>query len=48
MKTEYKALRKAYGDNDDYVKSQNEHTLNHGNWHWMNYVTKGEKLPESF
>ena len=43
IKKEYQALRKAYGEKDDYIKHDGEHTLNNGEWHWMNYVTKGIK-----
>jgi hypothetical protein len=41
IKNEYEALKKAYGSRDDYQKLDGEHTLNTGEWHWMNYVTKG-------
>jgi hypothetical protein len=41
-------LKRAYGDQDDYVKGDKEHTLNHGNWHWMNFIEKGEKKREAF
>jgi hypothetical protein len=29
-------------------KYDGEHTLNNGQWHWMNYVTKGIKKEELF
>ena len=43
VKKEYLELKKAYGEKDDYEKYDGEHTLNNGQWHWMNYVTKGLK-----
>ena len=44
IQKEYKQLRKAYGDNrDDYAKMKNEHTLNKGEWKWMNYIEKGKR-----
>ena len=42
IQKEYRALKKAYGDNDDYLVKDGEHTLNKGKWHWMNFVEKGE------
>eukprot|EP00347_Sterkiella_histriomuscorum_P020745 403336636 len=44
IKKEYLALKESYGDQDDYKKIQNEHTLNKGGWSWMNYVSKGQKV----
>lgn len=41
-------MKAAYGDRDDYVKIKDEHTLNNGQWQWMNYVEKGEKKVEMF
>ena len=41
VKKEYEALKAAYGARDDYQKHDGEHTLNQGEWHWMNYVSKG-------
>ena len=31
---------------DDYEKVDNEKTLNEGRWHWMNYISKGEYMPD--
>jgi len=41
-------LRQAYGARDDYSKEDGEHTLNKGEWHWMNYVAKGVKQSDLF
>jgi aspartyl/asparaginyl beta-hydroxylase (cupin superfamily) len=41
-------LKQAYGGRDDYIKQGDEHTLNEGEWSWMNYIEKGEKKPELF
>lgn len=41
VQAEYLSLRRAYkeaGDRDDYVKIENEKTLDEGSWHWMNYI----------
>ena len=46
IQAEYLSLRKAYleaGNRDDYIKIENEKTLNEGNWHWMNYIEKGKR-----
>ncbi len=48
VKKEYQALKKVYGDRDDYLKFDGEHTLNDGQWHWMNYITKGQKTADLF
>lgn len=44
VRDEYLALKKAYGDQDDYTKVQNEHTLNNGGWSWMSLVSKGKLI----
>jgi hypothetical protein len=41
-------LRKAYGTNDDYTKAKDEQMLHHGEWHWMNFIEKGDKKTELF
>ena len=43
IQTEYKSLRKAFKDRDDYEKIEGESLLNDGSWHWMNYIQKGER-----
>ena len=48
IKEEYKSLKIAYGAKEDYEKQKGEHTLNSGEWHWMNYVSKGHKIEELF
>ena len=47
IRAEYQALRSAYGERDDYVKSDGEHTLNEGKWQWMNFVEKGQPVNQS-
>jgi aspartyl/asparaginyl beta-hydroxylase (cupin superfamily) len=45
IQTEYWSLRSAYGDRDDYIKADGEHTLNDGGkWKWMNFVEKGNRV----
>jgi hypothetical protein len=44
LQQEYWALRKAYGSRDDYLKQDGEHTLNMGEWKWMNFIEKGEAV----
>ena len=41
IQDEYWALRNAYGGRDDYIKNDGEHTLNMGEWKWMNFIEKG-------
>ena len=48
VQEEYRALKAAYGQEDDYVKHDGEHILNNGGWHWMNYVLKGQKRDKLF
>ena len=40
-------IREVYKSKDDYEKTQNEHTLNDGDWHWMSFVAKGKRANES-
>jgi hypothetical protein len=45
IQNEYLNLRTAYGDRDDYIKSDGEHTLNEGGkWKWMNFVERGNRV----
>ena len=45
IQNEYWNLRTAYGDRDDYVKADGEHTLNDGGkWKWMNFVERGNRV----
>jgi aspartate beta-hydroxylase len=38
----------AYGDKDDYILNDGEHTLSTGKWSWMNFIGKGEEKKELF
>lgn len=44
IQQEYFALKDAYKGRNDYTKQDGEHTLNMGDWAWMNYIEKGEPV----